>query len=135
MDDLSVFHFSGQPGLLEIDPRYIGSRMGSYAGEEKSSISYYDRPDRSGIFAEEMPETVVDPSMRGAFPYEGSVSGVYNAMEDPVVFWAWFDSKIGVTDRKIFLKDFEQSIKDYGYTGYYAPLFNRPGKRCFIQHQ
>lgn len=125
VDDVPVYHYSQTGGILELDPSYVGSRMGKdYARDEAQSILSYDRPDRSYTFAETNPQEIVDPAMRDApFVYEGNVSGLYDVMQDPsdLVSMARLRNR-GVTDRNLFYKDFETAIKDYGYSGYLQPF-------------
>lgn len=123
MGDMPLYHYSNQGGLLEVDPSFVGSRMGDYAAGEKASIKYYDRPDRSYFFAGNRPESRVDPAQDADFLYQGIGSGIYDVMADPAGLrsLATFRNQ-GVTDRNLFYKDLEQSIKDYGYSGYAAPF-------------
>lgn len=123
VDNVPLYHASQKQGLLEIDPSYVGSRMGdSYGRKEASSISAYERPDRSYFFADNY--RVGDPATKGdPFVYQGSASGLYDVMDDPMglLDLARFKNE-GVIDRNLFYKDFEQGIKDYGYSGYLAPF-------------
>ena len=123
VDNVPLYHASDKQGLLEINPSYVGSRMGdSYGRDEFSSISEYERPDRSYFFADEYLEG--DPATRGdIFKYQGSASGLYDVMDDPrgLLDLARFRNE-NVLDRNLFIKDFEQAIKDYGYSGYLAPM-------------
>ena len=94
----------------------------SYGRNEASSISAYERPDRSYFFADNY--RVGDPATKGdPFVYQGSASGLYDVMDDPMglLDLARFKNE-GVIDRNLFYKDFEQGIKDYGYSGYLAPF-------------
>ena len=126
VDNVPLYHASDKGNLLEIDPSYVGSRMGgSYGRNEASSISSYQRPDRSYFFADNY--RVGDPATKGdPFLYQGSSSGLYDVMSDPIgiVDLAKFKNE-GVTDRNLFYKDFEQGIKDYGYSGFLAPFGDR----------
>lgn len=136
MDDLNVLHYSPQKGLLEVDPSYTGQRMGGVGGygrQEASDIKYYERPDRSYFFRDTPPDQIVDPAMRDSLLYEGQVSGVYDAMADPLGLLgvARLQNKGNTINRQPFYKDFEQSIKDYGYTGYSAPLLGQSAVQMF----
>ncbi len=134
MPEMSIFHASPRRGLLEIDPSYVGSRMTAenYGSGEASRISSYNRPDRSYFFQDEY--SVGDPATKGdPFVYQGTGSNVYDAIEDPagLLDLARFkraeakrQSKYGNVDEGLFAKDFEQAIKDYGYSGYSAPFGN-----------
>lgn len=128
VDDLPFFHFSKQGGLLELDPSFVGTRMGrggdGYALDEASSISQYNRPDRTYAFADTMPTSRIDPAMDNApFVYQGQVSGLYDVADDPASLLALSrERNRGVSDRNLFYKDLESSIKDYGYGGYVAPF-------------
>lgn len=122
MSDVPLFHASLQKGLLEVDPAYMGARMGDYAAQEKSSLLGYDMPQRSYFFQDNY--RTGDPATRGDVSvYEGTGQRVYDAIADPVglVDLARFRNQ-GVLDRNLFQKDFEQSIMDYGYGGYSAPF-------------
>ena len=126
VDDLPVYHYSKTPGLLEIDPSFVGTRMGPemYGRDEAVRISSYDRPARSYYFADNPPERVVDPAISGATSgYEGRASGLYDVMEDPArLRMLALERNKGVLDRNLFYKDLEGSIRDYGYSGYVAPF-------------
>ena len=122
MSDVPLFHASPQKGLLEVDPSYMGTRMGSYAPQEKASLLGYSMPQRSYFFQDQY--RTGDPATRGDVTvYQGTGQRVYDAIEDPVglVDLARFRNQ-GVLDRNLFQKDFEQSILDYGYGGYSAPF-------------
>ena len=126
VDDLPVYHYSKTPGLLEIDPSFVGTRMGPemYGRDEAVRISSYDRPARSYYFADSPPERVVDPAISSATSgYEGMASGLYDVMEDPArLRMLALERNKGVLDRNLFYKDLESSIRDYGYSGYVAPF-------------
>ena len=126
VDDLPVYHYSKTPGLLEIDPSFVGTRMGPemYGRDEAVRISSYDRPARSYYFADNPPERVVDPAISDATSgYEGRASGLYDVMEDPArLRMLALERNKGVLDRNLFYKDLESSIRDYGYSGYVAPF-------------
>ena len=124
MPEMSIFHASPKAGLLEIDPSFVGTRMTAenYGVPEATSIKSYNRPDRSYFFQDQY--RVGDPATRGDVNvYQGTGTGVYDAIADPVglVDLAKFRNR-GVLDRNLFYKDFEQAIKDYGYSGYSAPF-------------
>lgn len=124
MGPLSLFHSSPKAGLLEVDPAYVGTRMGpeNYGAQEAASIRGYQRPERSYFFQDEY--SVGDPSTKGnPFVYTATGENVYDVMADPAGLrgLALFRNR-GVQPRDLFYKDFEQSIKDYGYSGYSAPL-------------
>lgn len=124
MEQKPVFHASKEEGLLEIDPSYVGTRMGSenYGAKEASSISGYDRPDRSYFFQDEY--RVGDPATKGDVRvYEGVAENVYDATSDPQMLVALANQQNrGGLDRNLFYKDFEQGIKDFGYSGYSLPF-------------
>jgi|11BtaG_2_1085332.scaffolds.fasta_scaffold09626_2 hypothetical protein len=126
VDDVPVYHYSKTPGLLEIDPSFVGTRMGPerYGNKEAASIEYYDRPDRSYYFADEAPQSVVDPAMSDAVAgYEGRASGLYDVGADPINLKTLAQQRNkGVLDKNLFLKDLESSIRDYGYSGYVSPF-------------
>jgi len=124
MPQVSIFHASPKEGLLEVDPSFVGTRMTAenYGVPEASSIRSYNRPDRSYFFQDEY--RVGDPATRGDVNvYQGTGANVYDAMDDPMglVDLASFQNR-GLLDRNLFYKDFEQAIKDYGYSGYSAPF-------------
>ena len=124
MPDMPLFHASKQQGLLEVDPAFVGTRMSpeNYGADEAMSISSYQRPPRSYFFQDEY--RVGDPSTKGDVNiYTGTGTNVYDAMDDPMglVDLAKFRNR-GLLDRNLFYKDFEQAIKDYGYSGYSAPF-------------
>jgi len=124
MEPVRVFHASKQPGLLEVDPAYFGSRMfeEGYAAPTERSLLSYGRPERSYFFQDEY--KTGDPATKGDVQvYEGLLSDVYDAIADPVglVDVARFRNR-GSLDKGLFPKDFEQAIKDYGYSGYSAPM-------------
>ena len=135
VDDLPVYHYSKVPGLLEIDPSYVGTRMGPemYGRDEAVSIQSYDRPNRSYYFADTPPQSIVDPAMRDApFGYEGRASGLYDVTSDPEELLLLSQQRNkGVLDRNLFYKDLESSIRDYGYSGYVAPFDGSRGALLF----
>jgi hypothetical protein len=127
VDDVPVYHYSKTPGLLEIDPSYMGSRMGpeGYATrEEMNALTGYGRPPRSFYFADEAPDRIVDPAMRGATAgYEGRASGLYDPIADPLKLrMLAFERNKGVSDRKLFLKDLDAAVQAYGYSGQIVPF-------------
>ena len=126
VDDLPVYHYSKTPGLLEIDPSFVGTRMGPemYGRDEAVRISSYDRPDRSYYFADKPPQRAVDPAVTGATSgYEGRASGLYDIESDPANLLMLARQRFkGQTDKNLFAKDFESAIRDYGYSGYVAPF-------------
>jgi len=127
VDDVPVYHYSKTPGLLEIDPAYMGSRMGpeGYATpDEMSALTGYGRPARSFYFADEAPDRIVDPAMRGATAgYEGRASGLYDPIADPLKLRMLArERNKGVTDRKLFLKDLDAAVQAYGYSGQVVPF-------------
>jgi hypothetical protein len=124
MDDVPLYHYSNEGGLLNVDPSFVGSRMGKdYGKQEAASIKYYDRPERSYFFAGDEPARLLDPAQNADFGYRGTGSGIYDVMADPAGLRSLADLRNrGVSDRNLFYKDLEQSIKDYGYSGYAAPL-------------
>lgn len=130
LDDVDVFHYSPQQNLESVDPSFVGSRMGGVEGYDRqtaSSIQSYGRPPRSYFFKDTPPSREVDPAMKNSILYQGNVSGVYDAMDDPMgLLGMSLLQNRGVTDRNLFYKDFEQAIKDYGYSGYAAPLSGNP---------
>lgn len=125
VDDVPVYHF-GAPNITMLDPAFTGTRMKSYAADEAQSIEAYNRPQRSYAYANELPPLGHDPATIGAKVYQGNVSGLYDAIADPIGLLGLSKLKNqGVTDRNLFFKDFESSIKDYGYSGYTAPFGGR----------
>ena len=135
VDDVPVYHFSQTGGLLELDPAFMGSRMGSsYGKKETADILAMDRPKRIYTFADEAPTTRIDPSMDDApFVYQGQASGLYDVMEDPARLRALATQRnVGVQPRQLFAKDFESAIKDYGYSGYIAPFDSGPQRAALL---
>lgn len=124
MDTKPVFHASREEGLLEVDPSYVGTRMRQegYGSDEASAISSYDMPDRSYFFQDEY--RTGDPATKGGvLVYEGQADDVYDVMDDPQGLLSLArQQNRGVLDRNLFAKDLEQSIKDFGYSGYSAPF-------------
>ena len=98
VDDLPVYHYSKTPGLLEIDPSFVGTRMGPEMRGRDEAVrisSTFDRPARSFI-SQTTSERVVDPAISGATSgYEGRASGLYDVMEDParLACWRWRETK------------------------------------------
>lgn len=126
IDNVPVVHYSKTGGLLEIDPSYVGTNMGGVGGiarSEANSIKGYGRPDRSYYFSPTQPLSRIDPVMDRDFIYKGLLDDVYDPISDPsgLLGMAKLHNK-GVIDRNLFYKDLEQSIKDYGYSGYIAPF-------------
>jgi len=133
VDDVPFYHF-GRANLSILDPAFTGTRMKKYAADEAQSIESYDRPKRVYTYAETPPTSVNDPSMMGnPAAYQGRVSGLYDVMDDPAGLRGLaMQRNQGVTDRNLFYKDLESSIKDYGYSGYVAPF---AGQRAALLYE
>ena len=128
IDNVPVVHYSKTGGLLDIDPSYVGTNMGGVGGiarQEAQDIRSYAMPDRAYYFSPSRPSRNIDPAMEGQYVYQGLLNDVYDPIADPAGLrgMSLLHNK-GVLDRNLFIKDLEQSIKDYGYSGYIAPFNN-----------
>lgn len=138
VDDLPFYHFSKTGGISELDPSFAGSRMGrggdNYAAREAESLRAYDRPNRVYAFADKMPDKEVDPAMKGAdFVYQGQASGLYDKEADLLGLSKLAAQRnVGATDPYLYAKDFENIVKDYGYSGYVAPF---AGQRAALLYE
>jgi hypothetical protein len=138
VDDLPFYHFSKTGGILELDPSFAGSRMGrggdNYAAKEAESLIAYDRPNRVYTFADKMPDKEVDPAMKGAdFVYQGQASGLYDKEADLLGLSKLAAQRnVGASDPYLYAKDFENIVKDYGYSGYVAPF---AGQRAALLYE
>lgn len=138
VDDVPFYHFSKTGGILELDPSFAGSRMGrggdNYAAKEAESLRAYDRPNRVYAFADKMPKYEIDPAMKGAdFVYRGKASGLYDREADLLGLNKLATQRnVGATDPYLYAKDFENAVKDYGYSGVVAPF---AGQRAALLYE
>jgi hypothetical protein len=57
------------------------------------------------------------------YVYQGLLDDVYDPIADPAGLRGMsLLQNEGVSNRNLFIQDLEQSIKDYGYSGYIAPF-------------
>lgn len=126
LSGVPVVHYSKAGGLLEIDPSYVGSEMGGVGGiarQEAQRIKSYNLPDRSYFFSPDQPSSRIDPVMDRPYVYQGLLDDVYDPIADPAGLRGMsLLQNEGVSNRNLFIQDLEQSIKDYGYSGYIAPF-------------
>jgi hypothetical protein len=132
MPSVRGVHFSRNSGIEEIDPRRYGS---GHRGSEYE-VAKGRSPDRSHFYID--PDNVVD-SPEGALrarrfdkhKYEGELSGLYPSGDDPAGLVALANAYAPTKNNRDPLVEFENLVRDYGYSGYAGKSGGMPAAASF----
>ena len=125
---LPVFHYSKQPNLTQLDPRFYGSKEGIKGQEARRLKDAQDIRDRSYFYVDAGESTMKPEQGLGPFKYQGTAQDIYDLANDPAGYGAIakikaidpYMASMGreVIDPEIQANELERAIKAAGYKGY-----------------
>ena len=125
---MPVFHYSKQPSLTELDPRFYGSKEGIKGQEARRLKDAQDIRDRSYFYVDAGEDTMKPEQGLGPFKYQGTAHNIYDLANDPAGYGAIAKQKAldpymlshgrEMVDPEIHANELERAIKGAGYSGY-----------------
>lgn len=125
---MPVFHYSKQPNLTELDPRFYGSKEGIKGQEARRLKDAQDIRNRSYFYVDVGENTMKPEQGLGPFKYQGVANDIYDLANDPAGYGAIakikaldpYMASMGreVIDPEIHANELERAIKAAGYGGY-----------------
>lgn len=125
---LPVFHYSKQPSLTELDPRFYGSKEGIKGQEARRLKGAQDIRDRSYFYVDAGEDTMKPEQGLGPFKYQGTAHDIYDLANDPAGYGAIARQKAldpymlehgrEMVDPELHANELERAIKGAGYSGY-----------------